>query len=305
MPEGTPVVHSSMTVISNELSDFLAVDPKAMIEALTSLYDSPDKWEYETSGEGTDKLFKVCVNCFLATTPDWMANNLPQEAIGGGFTTRVMIISGKDKYKWISLPPIPDDKLYTRLRYDLKAIGSLVGEFTWGPGAYEYYDRWYSTIPEKTRNLRDARLRGNLSRAHIAAIKTAMCIHVSRADELVIEVADLEQAIRMVEESLNTASEALSGHGRSRTAVDTEKVLRQLKVHEQIHFKDLLMINYHDTNKPELTEVLFTIEGMGRCKMEVNVDSFGHPKIGMIQHIPYARQGKGGKREKERKEKKP
>jgi hypothetical protein len=298
MPDGTPVVHSSMSIISKEFSSFLAVDPKAMIEALTDLYDSHDEWTYQTSESGTDKLYKLCVNAFIATTPDWIANNLPEEAIGGGFTTRVMIISGKDKYKWISLPPPPDEKLHIKLRHDLKKIGSLVGEFEWGTGSYAYYDKWYNSIPGKTKALKDSRLRGNLSRAHIAVLKAAMCIHVARSDDLVIEVQDLEYAIRMIEESLNTASEALSGHGRSRTAVDVDKVLRQLKVNEKIHFKDLLMINYHDTNKPELTEVLVTIEGMGRCKMEQTVDSFGGMKIGWIEHIPYAEnvRGGGGKR---------
>jgi hypothetical protein len=235
----TMVPHSSMTVVSRELSSFLAVDPKAMIEALTDLFDSHDEWVYETSGAGIDKLYRVCINCLMATTPEWIANNLPEEAIGGGFTTRLVIVYGKDKYKWIALPPAPSDDLYGRLKIDLKRINTIVGEFKWEKEALEFYDSWYNTIPKKTRALRDHRLRGNLSRIHILALKTAICLHVSYSDELLITKADLEKAIIMLEDSLKTASNALSGHGRSRTAVDVEKIIRQLRLFEKTTFKEL------------------------------------------------------------------
>ncbi|MCP3684349.1 MAG: DUF3987 domain-containing protein, partial [bacterium] len=75
-----------LALISKELSSFLAVDPKAMIEILTDLFDSHDEWKYETSGEGHDSLFGLCVSCLFASTPSWIAANLPEEAIGGGFT---------------------------------------------------------------------------------------------------------------------------------------------------------------------------------------------------------------------------
>lgn len=291
--EGKPMLHSSMSIISKEFSSFLAVDPKAMIEALTDLYDSHDKWVYQTSEAGTDTLHKVCVNAFIATTPDWISNNLPQEAIGGGFTTRVVIVSGKDKYKWISYPPIPDEKLYIKLKHDLKSISSIVGEFSWGDGAYELYDKWYKTIPEKTLAVKDHRLRGNLSRIHIVALKTAMCLRVTYSEDLKISVEDLDKSIKMCEDALATASEALAGHGRSRTSVDTEKVLQQLRVFGETNFAELLQINYRDTNKKELTEVLITLEAMNHCKLEKTLDQFGEIKIGRIKHIQFGH-GKGG-----------
>ena len=295
--DGIPIMPSSMSVISKEFSSFLAVDPKAMIEALTDLYDSHDEWIYQTSGEGTDKLFKLCLNAFIATTPDWIANNLPEEAIGGGFTTRVCIVSGKEKYKWISLPPPPDEEIYNKLKHDLKTINQkLIGKFRWGDEAYDYYDAWYNTIPAKTKQLRDTRLRGNLSRIHIASLKVAMCLHVSYSDELVIEIHDLEKAIKVLENSLATASEALSGHGRSRTAVDVEKVSRQLRVHQEMSFSDLLEINFRDTNRPELTLVLETLEGMNHIELlNVTCDAFGQKKIGRIKWIGVTEgKGKGG-----------
>jgi len=106
----------------------------------------------------------------------------------------------------------------------------------------------------------------------------------------------LEKAIKVLENSLATASEALSGHGRSRTAVDVEKVSRQLRVHQEMSFSDLLEINFRDTNRPELTLVLETLEGMNHIELlNVTCDAFGQKKIGRIKWIGITEgKGKGG-----------
>lgn len=297
-PDGKgAVMHSSMTIISKEFGTFVAVDPKAMIDALTDLWDTHDEWKYETSGEGEDVLRNLCLNAFLATTPGWIAENLPEQAIGGGFTTRLIIVTGTEKYKWLSLPPEPSPDLYLRLRHDLKNIkANLIGEFSWGPDAYDYYDAWYMTLEEKTKRLRDRRLRGNLSRIHVQAIKTAMCIHVSYSDELIITLGDIEKAIKLNEEALKTAGVAFEGHGRSKTSADTEKVIHQLRIHGEIEFRDLLAINFRDTNKQELMVVLETIEGMGTITIHKTCDNFGAPKFGRIKWLGGSSTGRGGRR---------
>jgi hypothetical protein len=58
-----PKPQCPVALISKELSSFMAVNPKEMIEVLTDLFDSHDVWEYKTSEKGTDKLYGVCVNC--------------------------------------------------------------------------------------------------------------------------------------------------------------------------------------------------------------------------------------------------
>lgn len=282
-------VHSSMTVVSKELASLLAVDPKAMIDCLTELWDAHDEWEYKTKGEGTDKLVGVCLNIFGGTTPDWIVDNLPEAAIGGGFTTRLVIVTGKEKYKWLSLPPEPDEELYRVLKIDLETISQLIGPFTWGEGAYEFYDKWYMTIKDKYSEVTDRRLRGNLSRLHTNALKAAMCFHVAEHNSLVLEVEDLRRATIMMEESMKTASEAFGGYGSSRTSANVDRIMRQIRMLQKTTFMHLLQMNFRDTNKLELTEVLETIEGMGIVKMNKVYDVMGNLKIKEIEWIGAAR----------------
>lgn len=269
-PQGVkvPKPHCSIALISKEFSSFLAVDAKAMIEVLTDLYDPHDEWEYRTSGVGTDKLHGVCTNCLFASTPAWIAENLPEEAIGGGFTSRCIVVTAIEKYKWISIPSTPDTQLYESLRFDLLRIRALTGEFSWTPEALSYYDTWYGTLPDLTSACRDQRMRPFIARMHTIAIKVAMCLHVAREDSLLIEPADIGQAIDLVTNIYETGGQAFGGHGRSKTSVEVDTILRQLQMLRRASFAELLKLNFRNTNKRELQEVLETIVAMGSARVD-------------------------------------
>src|SRR5574343_896398 len=281
-----PKVHSSMSVVSKEFSSLLAVNPKEMIEVLTDLWDSHDEWEYKTSDKGKDKLVRVCINAFIGTTPRWLTNNLPPEAIGGGFTSRVVFVYAREKYKWLALPPQPNDEVYQKLKGDLKNISQLVGAFKFGPHAEDLYVSWYSTIKDKSKDLSDDRLKGNLARLHAYVLKSAMALHVAYSPELLIEESDLSRAIKIVESSIANAGDALGGHGSSRTAAGVERIMRQIQLIERISFAALLKANYRETNKLELTEILETLEGMKVVKLQTDIDTFtGGKKILFIEWV--------------------
>lgn len=249
-------------LISKEMSSLLAVDPKGMIEVLTDLFDSHDEWEYGTSGQGHDVLRGVCVSCFIATTPIWFAANLPQEAIGGGFTSRFAIITGYDKYKRVPIPGIPDEGLYAQLISDLSIVAMLTGEFQWTDDSKAHFKKWYKTLDDKVGETKDDRLHSFIERMHVIAIKVAMAIHVSYSNDLVLELEDMEAATTLLETVLKTAGDALGGHGRSITSVDVELIMKQIRHRGSITFQELLAINYRNTNKGELLTVLETIEAM-------------------------------------------
>jgi len=279
-PEGIAVTmpQSPLSCISKELSSFLAVDPKAMIEILTDIYDPQDKWEYETSGSGEDTVIAPCVGALMATTPTWMAVNLPPEAIGGGFTRRCVIVSGQERYKSLSLPPQPSKKLYTILREDLNHISTIVGEFSWKDGepkqangdpggeAFFIYDRWYESLSEQVKQIQDERLQPFLSEVHTIALKTAMCLHVAHSDTLILEPNDIKASIDMLTKVIDTAGSAFSSHGRSSNAVDTDRIMIQLNTFKKLSFAALLQMNYRNTNRRELNEVLDNLEGMNRIQ---------------------------------------
>ena len=260
---GKPLTQCPMTIISKEFSSFLATDPKGMTEVMTDLYDSHDQWEYQTAGAGKDKLFNICINVIVATTPSWIATNLPEGAIGGGFTSRFVIVYGDKKHKWLSLPPPPSTKLFKDLKDDLMKIAQISGEFKWNLEAFRIYDEWYQSIQEIQRNLRDDRLRGFVSRMHTIMLKVAMALRISYSDDLTITPADIKRGIKMIEEVLDTASDALGGQGTGKGAPDADRILKQIYKYKEIGYEELLQLNFRHTSKEEFDAVLATLEGMG------------------------------------------
>lgn len=262
-----PMQQTSLAIISKELSSLLAVDPKGMIEVLTDLYDCHETWTYKTSEKGTDSLYNLCVSCFLGSTPKWIAENLPEIAMGAGFSSRLAVIMGYDKYKRITLPPVPPKETYEKLIHDLGIISTLVGEFKWEPSAYSLHDKWYQALDEKYAQVKDERLHPFLERIHVMVLKVAMALRVSYSNDLTLVADDIGKATDLLERILETASDALAGHGRSRTSIDVETILVQLRTYKELSFREILQMNYRNTNKRELQEVLETIVAMGVVEM--------------------------------------
>jgi len=266
--EGFMRPQAPLALISRELSSFLAVDPKNMIEAITDLYDSHKKWDYGTSGKGEDIIRNLCVSTLFATTPDWIARNLPEEAIGGGFTSRFLLVSGVDRYKEVPVPPLPPPALYKKLKMDLEVVAHLTGEFTWGEGAKELFESWYGGIKAWADSIGDDRLYSSFSRVHVQAIKTAMSLHIAKKDDLVIERGDMAKAIKLMKTTYATASEAFSSHGRSPLAIAIDKIIKQVKTFKTVPTSRLLMINYRDVTKKGLMEILENLETMRMVRVE-------------------------------------
>ena len=286
--DGKPAMQCAMSIVSGEFSDLFAVNLKEMVECLTSVYDSRDIWKYETEGKGQDKLYNVCVNLIAATTPEWIMDNLPASAIGGGFTSRFVIVYADKVYKRVTIPWVRDIedlfnpeqnekqmKLYEVLKTDLMHIHSdLIGEFSWSREAYNLFDNWYKKVDERIKGVPDERLHPFVGRMHTIVLKTAMALRVGYSDKLLIEPPEVEAAIGLLEGVLATASDAFGGQGRSKMGPDTQRVMGQLKVLKVASFRELMKLNYIHLNKTDLQGVLATIQSMGLVKITCSAE---HP----------------------------
>jgi len=261
---------SPLSCVSPELSSFFALDIKGMVEILTDIYDCPDTWDYMTAGSGEDKIVAPYVTCLFASTPMWIAGNLPQEAIGGGFTRRCIIAFGDEVKKSISLPPPPNAALYKNMTIDLQQICRLGGEVEWTPKGFEIYDEWYGGLKERIKTVSDERIQPFLSEVHSIAIKVAILAHVARSDELFIDPEDMLLAIGLLEKVIDSAGKAFSSHGRSLSAHDTDRIMSQIATVKITTEAELLRMNYRNTNKTEMAQILDTLAGMDRISRKVD-----------------------------------
>jgi len=269
LPDGTPQSQSAMAVISKEMSSLLMINPKEVIEILTDLYDSYDIWDLGLKDE-EDKLYNICLGCYIATTPTWLTENLPESSVGGGYTSRNIIVWGDEVYKRVTLPSLTKQQtdIYSALIHDLSHIHTIIGPFKWDKEAYAIFDNWYQNIDQKIRTVKDQRLHPFIGRMHICILKTAMTLRIDYSDSLILTPPEITRSIEMMEEVLATASNALGGHGPSRYAAEIYRVRMQIQMLKQTTFRNLLAMNLNHLIRSELKEVIETLAGAGLIRLE-------------------------------------
>ena len=265
-----PKPQAALAIISKELSSLLAVDLKNMIEVLTDLFDSHDKWTYKTSSQGGDTINGVCVSCLVATTPTWLSLNLPPEAIGGGYTSRNIIVYEQENYKDVAIPPIPDVRIYSALLNDLNHIASIVGEFRWEEEGEAYYRNWYPSLKLLKHEINDDRIHPYLGRLHVIAIKVAMALRVAYSDDLIITKPDIARAIDLLVGIARTSGDALGGVGSSKLGPLKEKIRMQIKSAKKITESQLFQWNYRDLEPDSFESIITMLVKGGRIKEVIN-----------------------------------
>lgn len=277
---GKPFQHSPIAILSKEFSSLLAVDPKAMIEFLTDGFDyHEDTWEYNTKHGREDKIYGPCISLFAATTPTYVANNIPYEAFGGGFFSRVVFVVGKEKKQRISLPQMSEEQrgLLEQLARDLHTISFLSGKFFWENAAFELYDTWYNGLDRFYEVVTDERFHGYLERMHIHALKVAMALSVSTSNNLVINEDHMRVAINLIEDRVSELPDAFGGLGRSDQSVNLHMLIEQISVVGQIKSSELLRQNWRNMNQMEFDMAIDALYKMDYISMGSSMQADGRP----------------------------
>lgn len=267
-PATQPVIKMNFecttTLASTEFSVMLGKDAaqSGLLSLLTDLYDSPDYWSYKTLGRGINELYNVFINIIGATTPEWLGSSIPTDAIGGGFTSRILFVVQGQRRSDNPRPKITDRELALRkfLIDDLNYIATLKGEMQLDEDANVWYDNWYRT---RDRNNLDERFWGYLERKPDHLLKVATLIAISVNDDLVISQAHLKAALELLNQLEERMPDAFRGIGTA-SAKDIERIADQL-MHAggSVPYRELVHRNYRYLSSQDLDLVLQTMNEAG------------------------------------------
>jgi hypothetical protein len=205
LPDGTYHQMSCITCSSGELGSLLDPHDRSMVDVLTDLWDGRlDTWKKVTKSSGTDVIENPWINIIAATTPSWLADNLGESAVGGGFTSRCVFVYGDKKRHFIALPRYHSKEISTSLKdellHDLERIGMLRGEFNFTPEAIRWEEVWYRAHWEKhAETVATDRMVGYIGRKQTHKMKLAMVLSAAQRDDLLITVDDLVAAAEIVD----------------------------------------------------------------------------------------------------------
>ena len=267
--------HCSLTAMSQELSVFLGQNDVKFLADLTDWYDSLDNWVYETKTSGVDEIKGVCFNLLGATAPDWLQSILPEEAIGGGFTSRIIFIVEEQKRKTIPLPVVSErlSSLREALREDLERIATLSGEFEFTEETKELYSAWYQKEDEKIKDgspaIDDPRFAGYCERRATHIRKLCMLFSASRGEDLLIMADDFSRAMDVLMSAEKKMDKVFSGLGSTPYAKITEKILTFFKERKRVSRSELLIVFYRDLDMTILDTIEKTLVAMKVIKVEV------------------------------------
>lgn len=214
---------AAMTIHSTELSSLIEPSGIKMIQFLTDIFDGDVKWQYSTKHQGKDLIKSPVLNILAATTPTWIAEGLPVEVVGHGFTSRVLFVYGADRRYLKPFPGQLDGELAKNLRADLDHISRIEGIFQWGKGAKDVYAKIYEEIDSSAP--KDYRLEGFHNRKDIYTLKVAMLLSIARSDDLIMQPGDIKTAYAALSDIEESMHKTFSAVGKYDHAADTERML--------------------------------------------------------------------------------
>lgn len=261
------VKDGSAFVWAPEASVFIGSDPASaekLVSFLTSIYDSPDRWDAITKTQGSANLQNVCVTCLLASAPTWL-KVIPQEAVEAGFIGRYIFINASQRRKNIAWPnpkaASTGGITKEMLVEDLRAIAELKGEMVPTPRVRAEFEEWYNALPEATN---DPRMTGYYDRVHDSALKLAMILSASRGDSLVVNEHHLGAAINVLREVEAGLPFATTHVGTTEHSRDAERVHRQVvRAGGRASRTELMRWNAWKLSGSELDEIIRTLAERG------------------------------------------
>lgn len=256
---GVVFKNAAAVIYAEELSVFLGKEAYAsgMVSILTSLYGCRDVWEYETIGRGKDIAYNTCINLLGASTPEWLRMSIPVDAVGGGFTSRIIFVYQDATDREFAHPEKGSEEaeMEKNLLHDLSLIRRLRGEFKFTPEAKDMYTKWY-------RGYRQAQMDGKTVtvRKKDLILKIGMVMSAAEGDTLLITEENLSKATRVLDENEKFLPEAMRILSSTPIGVEANKVATIIRKHPKgIMHDELMRATMYSLDKTKLTEIIGTL----------------------------------------------
>ena len=260
-PTGEVNMHASITIFSAELTVFLGYNNHQLMADLCDWFDCRDVWTYETKGSGQDHIINVWVNMIGGTTPRLLQTTLPQDAIGGGLTSRIIFVYERGKGKKVLTPFLTRKEvtLEDSLMHDLEDILLMQGEFVPDQSFIDCWINWYGDDNYNAEFSRDPRLAGYAERRTIHLLKLSMILNASRDGDMVLTSRDFERARFELTSIEKNMPMVFAGIGASDIADVTRAVTATICRYGEISFNELLGIHHDDADYEKLHRIVTTL----------------------------------------------
>lgn len=255
----------AMTVHSSEFSSLIDTSGILMLQFLTDIYDcdfrDPKGWRYETKTQGKDQVLNPFLNLIFGTTASYLAEAMPADAIGHGFTSRTVFIYEEHERHRRPFPAVENRPLAKALIDDLKHISSIYGQFQWTADGIKAYEDFYEKLYQSAPN--DHRLEGYHWRKKIHVLKVAMILSLAESDDLLLRARDIVTATDLLTKLEIRMSKSFSAVGKYDYATDLERIAAYIKHNGPLPLHSIYHNNYFVGDHETVSKILATLKIMG------------------------------------------
>ena len=292
--ELTPM--SAMTFASGEFGNLVDPTNREMIDILVSLWDGKDgSFSKSTKTQGSDVIENPWINLIACTTPDWIAGNVPEYMIGGGFTSRTIFLFAEKKRRLVAYPGREVKRgdlaeLRADLVHDLRIISErLIGEYTLTEQAFQWGETWYAShFSDANLAEYDRRMGGYVARKQAHIHKLSMVLTAATTDDMFITAETLQLAEQLITQLEKMMPKVFRNIGMSDYARQSEElvtILQNIKgtaPRTQIFSQVQTQMSWHQFNQ--------ALEAL----VQQNLISVGVPKGRSAMHIQWKGEVKTG-----------
>lgn len=269
LPNGELMTHNSLTIMSGEFETFLGnkKDNAPMIITLTDFFDCKAKpFLKRTKHSGDSKIDAVWLNLIAATTPESISQCFPVSAIGGGLLSRMISVWAGERTRKIPIPENPPDNIRIELIHDLAMIARISGGYNFTDESRKWWNDWYNKYDEQSSNriCKDPAFRAWYSRKPMFVIKVAHVLAASKTNNLFLEIPDLEEGLKYLEEVEYNMGKVFSSIGRSAITVDVDIILKLVCQYKYVSERVLKQLVWKDMDSRKFENVIETAIQTGK-----------------------------------------
>lgn len=230
------------------------------VPLITRLLDNPDFYPVTRITRKATSLKNVTLSMAGGSTLDWMAK-LPQDAQGGGFLTRVLLVHEEEPKSPKPMPTRQKSDVQAKVKSQLAAIDQFgKGEVRLDWRARRWYEKWYGELREK-RGM-SPRLTLYYNRKPMHLLRLAMMMNLPMK---VIKERDLEGARELMDWMEQPLADVYKVIGMSKAGEMTRGVLDSIKAMSGVcEYKTLAREMKGILNKRDLRMAVETLKEAGQ-----------------------------------------
>ena len=248
-----------VTVVAEELGFFtdMSGDNMNISNVLIKTFDNT-VLSSETIARNLDYIPNAQLNIIGGTTPGSLRASVGKKFIESGALSRMIFIHSEELGSPMPFPIPPKDNAMRKeyLADDLNEFKQLRGKFKWEADSRSYYEKWYCSTWENFEERKDKLL---VKRMASKMLKIAMILSVARKHNLVIELADIIDAIKIRNEVLNNYLYIDNKLTTSEYGEKVQSILEMIKANKKMVHSDLLRKVHYFMGASEFANAINTL----------------------------------------------